>query len=319
MATIVCGGALSHSPLMNRTADEIANSELIARFRSSARAMGQRVNESRPDVVIVFGPDHFRTLFYDLLPAFLIGTGDVQGWGDWNTPTGPFRTHPELARHIHTELLDEDFDPASSRDLKVDHGITQAVELLGIADLPIIPILINCAAPPLPTPLRCFVWGAAVARAVRSYGRDLNVAIVGSGGLSHDPPLPAIDSANPETVRQAVHGRDLGFSQDREREERLVKRVRELSGGIQERWDREVLEAFGTGTVGALADDLSTESILKDAGRGGQEVRTWIAVSGALGDPAMEQVFYEPIPALITGMGAVFYDARAHQSAENEI
>ncbi|MBM3561498.1 MAG: 2,3-dihydroxyphenylpropionate 1,2-dioxygenase, partial [Alphaproteobacteria bacterium] len=152
MAAIVAAGALSHSPLMNKPAPA-ADAPAIARYRDIARELGRRIATAAPDVLVVIGQDHFRTLFYDMMPPFVIGTGTIRGWGDWATPRGPFAPHLPLARHLHRALLGADFDVACSYDLEVDHGITQPLQLLGLReDLPLVPVLINTAAPPLPTP-----------------------------------------------------------------------------------------------------------------------------------------------------------------------
>jgi aromatic ring-opening dioxygenase catalytic subunit (LigB family) len=49
----------------------------------------------------------------------------------------------------------------------------------------VVPIEINVVQYPLPTPLRCYKLGQAVRRAVESYPEDLAVAVIGTGGLSH--------------------------------------------------------------------------------------------------------------------------------------
>ena len=43
----------------------------------------------------------------------------------------------------------------------------------------------TCCQHPLPTPLRCYKLGQAIGKAIRSYPEDLKVAMVGTGGLSH--------------------------------------------------------------------------------------------------------------------------------------
>jgi len=295
MARIVFCGAMSHSPLMNFPSEK--DREPIARFRAAVAVMAEQLHAARPDVVIIFGPDHFRTLFCDLMPAFALGTDHIEGWGDWNTPAGPFETNRELAEHILAAVFSEGFDAAFSREIKIDHGITQPVQLLELSDIPIIPIIINCAAPPFPFPSRCHHFGRAVGRAIRSFTSDLSVALVGSGGLSHDPPAPSAENA--------VHGRTNGFASSRDREAKLMSRIDSLQRRINSEWDRNVLDHFLSGRVDTLAAKLTTTEIDESAGSGAQEIRTWIAIAGASGDSPMRILFYEPIDALITGMGIV--------------
>ncbi len=303
MATIVFGGALSHSPLINVALQ--GDHDLVQRFQAAVAEMGRRISDAAPDVVLVFGPDHFRALFYDLMPAFVVGVGRLDGWGDWESPVGPFPTRPDLAKHILDDVMQHGFEPAFSYDLKVDHGVSQPLQLLGLEQLPVVPILINAAGPPLPTPVRCHDFGAAVARAIARMPGDLRVAIVGSGGLSHDPPTPSPESDDPEVVRRAVHGKTTGFAASKERETGLLGRTKALAERINPDWDRMVLERFARGQAAALATELTTEGIYTAAGNGGQEIRTWLAVAGALGDPEIDVLSYDPIPALVTGMGVI--------------
>jgi 2,3-dihydroxyphenylpropionate 1,2-dioxygenase len=167
MATIVFGGALSHSPMMNYPIDR--DHDAVARFKSAVAEMSRLIHQASPDAIVIFGPDHFRALFCDLMPAFVVAVDRVQGWGDWNTPVGPFATSGALAKHIVAALLNTGFDPACSYDIKVDHGVTQPLQLMDLTEFPIVPILINAAGPPLPTPARCYEFGAATGRAVRSF------------------------------------------------------------------------------------------------------------------------------------------------------
>ena len=48
-----------------------------------------------------------------------------------------------------------------------------------------VPIFINCAAPPLPSPKRCYAVGRWLADAIGRWDSDKRVAILATGGLSH--------------------------------------------------------------------------------------------------------------------------------------
>src|SRR2546421_6010496 len=112
MAKIVFGGAMSHSPMMNLPIPK--GRDQVERFKNAVQELASRLRAAEPDVLVLFGPDHFRALFYDLMPAFTIGIDRIAGWGDWNTPTGPFVSQPELANHILHTCLAQDFDAAFS-------------------------------------------------------------------------------------------------------------------------------------------------------------------------------------------------------------
>jgi 2,3-dihydroxyphenylpropionate 1,2-dioxygenase len=259
--------------------------------------MGGRLRAAKPDAIVLFGPDHFRTLFYDLMPAFTVGLEGISGWGDWNTPEGPFPASIAFAECIVNALLADGFEPAFSHELKVDHGITQPLQLMKLEDMPLVPIVVNAIAPPLPTPARCHAFGAAVGRAIRKAPQSLRVAVLASGGLSHDPPKPSWENC--------LYGRTNGFAASREREARLMSNASVLQARISPEWDRMVLDHFIGGEVTTLAGMLTTESIFEAAGNGGQEIRTWFAALGALGDARMNLLYYEPIDELIAGMGVI--------------
>jgi 2,3-dihydroxyphenylpropionate 1,2-dioxygenase len=281
----------------------------VARYADATGQLAVRLRIARPDVLIIFGQDHFRTLFYDLMPSFAIGVGRVTGWADWGTSAGPFAIPTGLARHIHRELLADGFDLAASYDLKVDHGIAQPLQLLQMEAMPVVPLLINTGAPPLPTPIRCHALGRAVRRAVESFPDDIRVAVIGSGGLSHSPPMPNVESEDPadaEMVHRAIHGRALVEGDAKNREERLVAAAQDFARGIRPDWDRAILDRFSAGNVSSLAAELSEETIEVGGGCGGQEIRTWLAMAGAAGEAPAEVLHYEPIRCLITGMGIVW-------------
>jgi 2,3-dihydroxyphenylpropionate 1,2-dioxygenase len=295
VATVVSCGAISHSPMMNYPIDR--DHDRVDRFRTAAGEMSRRIREAKPDALVVFGPDHFRTLFYDLMPSFVIGIGSVSGWGDWNTPVGPFQTDGALANHILQSTRSAGFDLSFSQEIKVDHGVTQPLQLLELTDIPFVPVLVNAAGPPLPSPSRCHALGQAVGLAITSFPKNIRIAILASGGLSHDPPAPSPENA--------LHGRSNGFASSREREIRLMKNIDTLKARINPEWDRRVLDHFAHGEGALLAQNLTTESIFDAAGNGGQEIRTWIAAAGAIRDQPMNTLFYEPIDALVTGMGVI--------------
>jgi protocatechuate 4,5-dioxygenase beta chain len=64
--------------------------------------------------------------------------------------------------------------------------------------LAIIPLAVNVSLHPLPSPLRCWKLGQALRRAVLSYPEDLDVVVVGTGGLSHQLTGPRFGRVTPE-------------------------------------------------------------------------------------------------------------------------
>lgn len=310
MAQIVAAGALSHSPLINFDADP-TDAAAIERYRTMTRRLGDAIRAARPDVLVMIGQDHFRSLFYDLMPPFVIGTGRVDGWGDWRTAKGPFNVATGLARHIHRALLAREFDCAASYDLRVDHGITQPFQLLDIAETTtIVPILVNTSAPPLPTPWRSYAFGEALAAAISGFAEPLRVAIIGSGGLSHSPPAGNVESTRPEDAQRVLRmiaGRATVAQDEDARVTGLLAAVRagKFADSVRPQWDRLILDRLMRGEAKMLASELDEPGIERDGGNGGQELRTWLAMCGATAGVPVDVLGYEPIPYLITGMGVV--------------
>lgn len=306
MGEIVIGAALSHSPLMNFDIPSDARDQVLA-YRNAARRIGVEVRKARPDTLVVLAQDHFRTVFYNNMPAFLMGVGNVERWGDWNGSAGALATDPALARHVARRFPELSFEPSISYDMKVDHGISQVLELLELTDMPVIPILINAAAPPLPTPARCHSFGDALRHAIAGFPQGRRVAVIGSGGLSHSPLKVSIDhESNPQIRDFFIYGRSssVAFTES-ERVKNLLARVGQLADAINPEWDRSVLRRMEMGQARDLAQELDTESIETSGGRGGQEIRAWLAMLGAVQASSIHTEFYEPIRCLVTGMGAI--------------
>src|SRR6185437_16421176 len=122
-------------------------------------------------------------------------------------------------------------DVAISASMDVDHGTVQPLEkLFGTATArPVIPIFINSVATPLGPLHRCRTLGTAVG----SYLATLNkrVLVVGSGGLSHDPPVPTLATATPQVVDRIVHGRPMTAEQRSARQSAVIEAAKNFAGG----------------------------------------------------------------------------------------
>jgi 2,3-dihydroxyphenylpropionate 1,2-dioxygenase len=295
---------LSHSPFINLLPPSDIDAP-GARFLEAAATLRRAVEVARPDVLAVIGPDHFHANFYDVMPPFLIGVGDVEGFGDYGSRSGPLTAANDLAWSVFEKVTDAGFDPALSMDLVVDHGIVQAVELIAPDHaIPMIPIIVNCAAPPLPSLKRCLALGESLGLALRSAESSTRVLIVASGGLSHwlpsnDPRDPAVDPARQDALIRGRADR-RAFAAARE------PKVRALGGTTTARvspeFDLWFLDQLRRGGVGRIAQ-LQTEEVAERAGSGGQEIRTWLTGLAATRS-AVTWTAYEPVPEWLTGMGA---------------
>ena len=63
----------SHSPLMVTDVEE-SEQNVHAEFFQELSSASAALHDFKPDLVVVFGPDHFNGFFYELMPAFCIGT-----------------------------------------------------------------------------------------------------------------------------------------------------------------------------------------------------------------------------------------------------
>ncbi len=139
--------------------------------------------------------EHFTNFFLENFPQICIGVGE-RNWG----PTEEWLPidkvwipgHEGLANHIMRQTLDNGFDPAFSHLLELDHGImTVYYELDQDMKLPLVPIVMNCAVPPLMPVWRWYEFGKQLGAAIRSFEGLERVAVVGCRrpvALDRQPP-----------------------------------------------------------------------------------------------------------------------------------
>lgn len=301
----------SHSPLM-LTDIEPTDAAAQQEFYAAIDSAKQDLEAFDPELVVVFGPDHFNGFFYDLMPSYCIGLA-AEGARDWRLESGRLDVPKDLALACVRALHREEFDVAVSYDMKVDHGITIPLyKLTGALDrYPVLPVFVNCAADPRPSFRRVRKFGDAIGRFLATAGR--RIAVMGSGGLSHDPPTPRIATAPAEVGERLIHRNTPSRADFDAREANVLRCARELVEGggpclpPSEDWDRRFLDdivGFRTDRLDAMTD----EEIDREAGFGGHEVRSWVAAAAAaraLGLQRSEIAAYRLIPEWITGMGVV--------------
>jgi 2,3-dihydroxyphenylpropionate 1,2-dioxygenase len=296
---------MSHSPLLDLCEHD---PELTADVDNALANARDFVAAYDPDVVVLFTPDHYNGFFYHLMPPFCLGY-EASGVGDYGTSAGPLDVPRDIAEACAQSALDAGIDLAISVSMEVDHGAVQPLEkLFGDARAkPVVPIFINSVAAPFGPIARARLLGNAIGKFASTLsGR---VLIVGSGGLSHDPPVPTLATATGETAERIITGRPLAPAQRQARTERVIAAAADFAAGAENlrplnpEWDRALLELLRTADLEAL-DSWTNPWIEQNAGGSAHEVRTWVAAYAALaaaGPYCVQYQYYRPIPEFIAG------------------
>lgn len=301
---------LSHTPLrgINDPGPHVLAEvdAVLARMRAEVEAFD-------PQLIILFGPDHYNGLFYDLMPPFVIAMA-AQGVGDYRSMAGPLSIPPDLALELAQHLLDSDLDIAISHRLQVDHGCTQTLEEMtgSLTRYPVIPIVINSVAPPFAPYRRVRKLGAAIGAFLAAL--DQRVLILGTGGLSHEPPVPLLKDAPREVAEFLIAGRNPTP------EFRAARQARTIGAGkiygtpacdltpLNPEWDQAFMQQLIAGRLAEI-DGFVIEDISRAAGRSAHEVRTWVAafaaLQGACGRYVARQDYYRAINEWIAGYGVI--------------
>jgi 2,3-dihydroxyphenylpropionate 1,2-dioxygenase len=300
---------LSHTPLRGLNdpgADVVSEVDaILARSRAEVEAFD-------PELIVVFAPDHYNGLFYDLMPPFVIATA-ADSVGDYQTLPGPLSVAGDLALEMARFILDSDIDIAISHRLQVDHGCTQTLEELtgSLTRYPVIPIIINSVAPPFGPYRRIRKLGEAVGQFIAKL--DKRVLILGTGGLSHEPPVPLLADAPEEVANFLIAGRNPTP------EFRAARQARTIATGkifgtpecpltpLNTEWDLAFMDLLVEGRLAEI-DNFKIEEISRAAGRSTHEIRTWVAAFSALaaaGSYHARQDYYRPINEWIAGYGVI--------------
>ncbi|MBB5398599.1 3-carboxyethylcatechol 2,3-dioxygenase [Paraburkholderia youngii] len=300
---------LSHTPLHGYYDPA---PEVVAEVEGVHAAARARVVEFDPQLVVVFAPDHYNGFFYDVMPPFCIGAS-ASAIGDFKSLAGPLNVPADTALELAEAVLASDVDVAVSYRMQVDHGCAQALEILtgGLDRYPVVPVFINSVAAPMASCRRARLLGDALGRALaRSNQR---VLVIGSGGISHEPPVPELAGASEEVAERLIAGRNPSAESRAARQARTIAAARAFTAGdshlhpLNPEWDRAFLKLLEDGELTAL-DGLTNNAITRDGGKSAHEIRTWIAAFGALhasGPYRASLDYYRPIPEWIAGFGAM--------------
>lgn len=309
---------MSHTPLMGLNPIAPQVKQPLQQALSQAKALVQAFD---PQQIVLIGPDHYNGFFNELMPPFCIGT-QAESVGDYLTPAGALNVDEHASLALADFLMDQDFDVAVARRMQVDHGFAQALQLLwgGLATPPVLPIFVNAVAQPgIARMRRCRALGQAIGRFLDAQAEAAPGAaprrtlLIGSGGLSHEPPVPTLAHPDP-AVRERITVKRTATQQERDtKTQRVMAAGRALAAGdpaikpLNPAWDQQWLDAMA-GDDAAL-DELSTmteTSISEHAGLSAHESKCWLIARSALGRSTPPQTLmrhYQAIPDYIAGYG----------------
>lgn len=275
----------SHSPIVNNHG--AAPIEIEQEVAAAYAKIAKRIEAFNPDVLVLFGTDHASTFALSVMPPACVGIR-AHALGDYDLPRGVVSTHVTLGQSCVASLHDQGVDVAASYDMQLDHGFTQLLHLLfGRYDrYPVLPIFINCASEFRMPITRTRALGEAVGRFLHE--TDLRAVFFGSGGLSHDPPTPTVTEDMSPSVRQRlIDGVEWTDESLAARSKKVYEAIREYAEGrshlkpLNPEWDAQFLNDMVSADLGRISAYTDAE-IRSQGGKGGGEIRTWIAAAAAM-------------------------------------
>lgn len=280
MGRIVAGIGTSHVPSIGGAYDRGKTATPAWKPLFDAYVpVRQWLQDLKPDVAIMVYNDHGADFFFDKYPTFAVGCADRYAIADEGFGVRPLPAIPgdlTFSQHLCSSLVYDEFDLTICQEMAVEHGFLVPMHLCfehtdTSWPVPTIPLEVNVLQHPLPTARRCYRLGQAIRRAVESYEGDIKVAIIGTGGMSHQltgPHFGAMDETN-----------------DRDFLDRLENDP----------------ESLTTPTHQAMMEKYGVEGI---------ELIMWLVMRGALSPQArrVHRNYYAP---MTTGMGLITFEEAA--------
>ena len=193
MARIIGAIATSHTPTIGFAFDGSKQQDPVWKpIFEGYEPIAAWLEEKKPDALFVIYNDHVTSFFFDHYSAFTLGIGEEykvadEGGGPRSLP--PIKGHGKLARHIGKSLVADEFDMSFFQDKGLDHGCFSPLSVMMPHEpewpIPIVPLQVGVLQFPVPSAARCYKLGQALRTAIESYPEDIKVALVATGGLSH--------------------------------------------------------------------------------------------------------------------------------------
>jgi hypothetical protein len=259
------------------------------RIRLAHGTLRNTIAAQRPDALIVIGDDQHEN-FVATIPQIAVHMGGAFDLaGHFVKGKRHYTGHEPIARALLGQGVSDGFDITSVNTFEgsalKSHAHVQVLQELAVPeDIPIVLVFVNAITRPSIEPRRCFALGQSIARAIAARPEGERVLICASGGLSH------FTAGFPWTARRSP----------------------ESYGQICEAFDRRVIALIEQGRGSELAQ-LTSEELLE---HGNIELRSWIALLGAIGPIPSEIAVYEPFYRAVTGMGVAAWSEAARKYEE---
>jgi aromatic ring-opening dioxygenase catalytic subunit (LigB family) len=287
MAQIVFAAGIPHAPGLAglySSAPQQSRETVDRIYGSVSRAL----REAKPDALIVFANDHLANSRVSNYPDFLVGaatqhSGPYEWFREW-IKCRDYRVpgHRDVAYAMINGLARRGIRTSWSADnLKFDDNISIPSVLLDLdrGDIPLVPVLQNCIVPPIPDQRRCHAVGQALGDFIREdLPAGMRIALIGSGGLSHEP-----------------GGARYYY--------------------IDEEFDRRFLDLCERGDHDALLEEMTLERMDRSGAGGTSELYAWFVVLGAIGKRPGRSLGYTAHNEFKCGIGGVIWDVAAQEVA----
>ena len=279
MATIIGAVAASHTPTIGFAYDRHKENDPVWKpIFDDFKPVQKWLADKKPDVLFVIYNDHVTSFFFDHYSAFALGVGDSytvadEGGGTRDLP--PVKGHAALSHHIGAALMADEFDMSFFQGKPLDHGCFSPLSMMWPHQPQwpgaIVPLQVGVLQFPIPSAMRCYKLGKSLRKAIESYPEDLRVALVATGGLSHQ-----------------VHGERAGFNNTV--------------------WDEQFLDLIEKDPE-TLAR-MTQADYARLGGMEGAEVIMWLVMRGALSAniKCMHRSYYLPS---MTGIATAVYENEA--------
>jgi gallate dioxygenase len=275
MARIVGAIATSHTPTIGFAYDKSKQDDPVwAPIFEAYKPIEAWLGGRKPDVLFLIYNDHVTSFFFDHYSAFALGIDtsyEVADEGGGARALPPIRGDAALSAHLGASLMAEEFDLSFFQKRALDHGCFSPLSVMMPHDpwpAALVPLQVGVLQFPIPTARRCYRLGQALRRAIESYPEDIKVALVATGGLSHQ-----------------VHGERAGFNNPD--------------------WDREFMDLFEKDPEKLV--EMTHAELATRGGFEGAEVIMWLVMRGAMDANVrcLHRTYYLPS---MTGIATAIYE-----------